>query len=64
MGLPRRFQAGISTKRPVAMWNRDNARPCRIKEVKGLFLASHEEVPSGFGLRTGDHSDTADGIGN
>ena len=32
--------------------------------VQGLSLASHEEVPRGFGLRTGDRSDTADGAGN
>ena len=25
---------------------------------------SHKDVPHSFGLRTGDHSDTADGAGN
>ena len=31
------------------------------KGVKGLSLVGHEEVPRGFGLRTGDRSETADG---
>lgn len=61
MGLLRRFQAGTSTKRLAAMWDRGNVRPCGRKRVKGLLLASHEdEVPGGFGLRRGDHSDSAD----
>ena len=34
------------------------------KGVKGLLLVGHEKVPCGFGLRTGDPSDTADGAGN
>ena len=34
------------------------------KGVKGLSLVGHEKVPLGFGLRTGDHSDTAYGAGN
>ena len=34
------------------------------KGVKGLLLVGHEEVPCGFGLRTGDRGDTADGAGN
>ena len=34
------------------------------KGVKGLLLVGHEEVPCGFGLRTRDPSDTADGVGN
>ena len=34
------------------------------KGVKGLLLASHKEVPCGFGLRTGDHCNTVDGAGN
>ena len=33
--------------------------------VKGLLLVCHEEVPCGFGLRTGDSGgDTADGAGD
>ena len=31
---------------------------------KGLSLVGHEEVPRGFGLRTGDCGDTADGAGD
>ena len=34
------------------------------KGMKGLLLVSHEKVPCGFGLRTGDPRDTADGAGN
>ena len=34
------------------------------KGVKGLLLVGHEKVPRGFGLRTGDPGDTADGAGN
>ena len=34
------------------------------KGVKGLSLVGHEKVPLGFGLRTGDPGDTADGSGN
>ena len=32
--------------------------------MKGLLLVSHEKVPRGFGLRTGDFGDTADGAGD
>ena len=32
--------------------------------MKGLSLVGHEKVPRGFGLRTGDPGDTADGVGN
>ena len=38
--------------------------PYRSRGVKGLLLAGHEEVPHGFGLRTGDLGDTAVGAGN
>ena len=34
------------------------------KGVERLLLVGHEEVPCGFGLRTGDPGDTADGAGN
>ena len=34
------------------------------KVVKGLLLVGHEKVPRGYGLRTGDPGDTADGAGN
>ena len=34
------------------------------KGVKGLLLLGHEKMPCGFGLRTGDPGDTADGSGN
>ena len=34
------------------------------KGVKGLLLLGHEKMPCGFGLRTGDPSDTAGGAGN
>ena len=34
------------------------------KGVKGLSLVGHDEVPHGFGLRTRDHSVTADGAGD
>ena len=34
------------------------------KGVKGLLLVGHKKVPHGFGLRTGDPGDTADGSGN
>ena len=34
------------------------------KGLKGLLLVGHEKVPRGFGLSTGDFSDTADGAGN
>ena len=34
------------------------------KGVKRLLLLGHEKVPCGFGLRTGDPSDTAGGAGN
>ena len=34
------------------------------KGVKELSLVGHEEVPRGFGLRTGDPCDTADGAGD
>ena len=34
------------------------------KGVKGLLLVGHEKVQCGFGLRTGDTGDTADGAGN
>ena len=34
------------------------------KGVKGFSLVGHEKVPRGFGLRTRDPSDTADGAGN
>ena len=34
------------------------------KVVKGLSLVGHEEVPCGFGLRTRDPGDTADGAGD
>ena len=34
------------------------------KGVKGLLLLGQEKVPRGFGLRTGDPGDTADGAGN
>ena len=34
------------------------------KGMKGLLLVSHEKVPCGLGLRTGDPRDTADGAGN
>ena len=34
------------------------------KGVKELLLVGHEKVPCGFGLRTGDPGDTADGAGN
>ena len=34
------------------------------ERVKGLSLVGHEEVPRGFGLITGDPSDTADGDGD
>ena len=34
------------------------------KGVKGLLLVGHERVQCGFGLRTGDPSDTADGAEN
>ena len=52
------------------MWDRDNTRLWgtmggnvvlwKEKEVKGLLLAGHEEVPHGSGLRTGGCDDTAD----
>ena len=32
--------------------------------MKGLLLVGQEEVPHGFGLRTGDRSDPADGAEN
>ena len=32
--------------------------------VKGLWLVGQEKMPRGFGLRTGDLGDTADGAGN
>ena len=32
--------------------------------MKRLLLVGHEEVPHGFRLRTGDHSETADGAGD
>ena len=34
------------------------------KGVKGPLLVGHEKVPCGFGLRTGDPGNTADGAGN
>ena len=34
------------------------------KGVKALLLVDQEKVPCGFGLRTGDRGDTADGVGN
>ena len=34
------------------------------KGVKGFLLVGHEKVPSDFGLRPRDPSDTADGAGN
>ena len=34
------------------------------KGAKGLSLVGHDKVPRGFRLRTGDASDTADGVGN
>ena len=34
------------------------------KGVKCLSLVGHEEVPHGFGLRTGDRGDIADGVRN
>ena len=34
------------------------------KGVKGLLLVGHEEVPCGFGLRTGDCGNTANGAGD
>ena len=34
------------------------------KGVKGLLLVGHGKVPCGFGLRTGDPGDKADGAGN
>ena len=34
------------------------------KGVKGLLLVGQEKVKWGFGLRTGDPGDTADGAGN
>ena len=34
------------------------------KGVKALSLVGREGVLCGFGLRTGDHGDTADGAGN
>ena len=34
------------------------------KGVKGSLLVGHEKGPGGFGLRTGDPGDTADGAGN
>ena len=34
------------------------------KGVKGLLLVGQEKVPRGFGLRTGDPSNKADGAGN
>ena len=34
------------------------------KGVKGLTLAGHQEVLCGFGLRTGDCGNTADGAGD
>ena len=46
-----------------------NSEECRKdavgrKGVKGLLQVGHEKVPCGFGLRTGDPGDTADGAGN
>ena len=32
--------------------------------MKGLLLVGHEKVPCGFGVRTGDPSNTAGGAGN
>ena len=32
--------------------------------MKALWLVVHEKVQCGFGLRTGDPGDTADGAGN
>ena len=46
-----------------------NSEECRKDAVgrtgvKGLLQVGHEKVPCGFGLRTGDPGDTADGAGN
>ena len=41
-----------------------NARPCRKRRDERTLLVGDEEVPQGFGLRTGDSGDTADGAGN
>ena len=51
---------------PFATWLRKQEWPCKgRKGVKGLLLVSHEKVPHGFGLRTGDQDgDTANGAGN
>ena len=51
---------------PCAMEKvRDLAGPCGGKKGwKRLSTAGHEEVPHGFGLRTGDLADTDDGVGN
>ena len=47
----------------LAVW-KDAGDTAGRKGVKGLLLAGKQKVPCGFGLRTGDSGDTADGAEN
>ena len=47
----------------LAVWKNAEDAAGR-KGVEGPLLVGHEKVPCGFGLRTGDPDNTADGAGN
>ena len=55
----------------ATMWDRDsgrqwkdNTRPWGREGAKGISLVGHEELLCGFGFRTRDPGDTADGAGD
>ena len=58
------FRTGFKTKRQAAMCGRTMQEYAGQKGVEGPLPAGHEGVPRGFGLKTGDHGDTADGAGD
>ena len=60
------WKAGCSSDIELSLSSLEECRRDTVgrKGVKGLLLVGHEKVPRGFGLRTGDPGDTADGAGN
>ena len=62
------FKVKAGPHKGVETMQHNEGGQCEIlqgrKGVEGLSLVSHEKVPRGFGLRTGDCSDTADGAGD
>ena len=60
------WKAGYSSDAEISTSSLEECRGHIVgrKGVKGLLLLGQEKVPLGFGLRTGDPWDTADGAGS